>query len=604
MSSKPQTVGKVKNTGANDRQSIISGVRLNDPNNTVNFDFRQDVWDLRDVLRPHQRNYNAKVNFSDMPGWLREDAKHFVLFLYTEIAVDLNRINSAMVALRRLGRLLSNFGGCPIDLGKQHAWAVARHLRSELGYVYADKNKVEINQFMVFIRQRHPEKTNNFQIILPKPSTTDSSSKPLTKRGEDIVTTDVCAQIIDACICDLKAYRDYLKTYIDTVDDEKEYNRIYQRNRLRRLSEGTSLSRPVGKVNHLLGKAIKGQALILMICVGRRAAAVCNTRFNVYTKAEEWVNEEGQTEKGVLIRFKEMKITNAYEDVFCPDAFGELALSAIRTAKELTAELRRHNPQWKDYLFLTPALQRKAAHVLSSEQINDYLNGSKKKEGGLLSRYEITHDHITTHMFRRTRATKAWIGGMQEHEVSRDLGHFNVDTTLRHYIAGNEESRRRFQTLVEHGALSDTLQKLSGEVELLQTTLGRRQVEVMDRQGLVLRPTRYGYCALGGSGHCVKTTACYLGPEVESDGCDYHVLTPDALPGLEEDKEALETSIALNSDSRRCNALVQSMRNQLNVIDRKIELARTQQSRVDSCQGSNHCKCKPRVERGATVSND
>jgi hypothetical protein len=349
-------------------------------------------------------------------------------------------------------------------------------------------------------------------------------------------------------------------------------------------------------MNHLHGRAVKATALILTSCVGRRAAAVCNTRQDVKTEKIEWRSESGQLESGVMVRFRDFKISDADEDVFCPDAFGELALYAIEAAKDLTAELRRDNPKWSDFLFLVPTKHRKKAQVLSPKQMNDYLNGIPGGSvKGLLRRYNIPYEHITTHAFRRTRATKAWMGGMQIHEIARDLGHVDGQSTQRHYIIGDEESKRRFQVQMDHGSLSGVMVDFVGGSELVQTRLGKRHVQIMGEQGMVVSPTRYGYCALFGSGPCTRTIPCYLGPSVNSDGCDYHLLSPDALPALEEDREALEASIAMFEADTDYHAWVLNQRNHLEVVNRMIELASELQNRERSCNGNDLCDCRRRV---------
>lgn len=596
----PKAIQEANDAGAKNRMVIKSIVSHSDPRPTTILNFLEDDWYLPGLARPHERICDAKVHFSDVPEWLRPEAKLYVAYLYKELRVNAPAVKVTMVALRRLGRILANFCGTAINLRRQHSLEVARHLQSELGSRNAQIMKNEINKFLAFIRHRHPDVMNDFHIVLPKRGVRDSPHEPLGRSRADILETSVSAQIIDACLSDLEAYFDYLKTYNAAENKTRRRSPSHRQ----RPNEAGSPTLTHKKINHLIGRAIKGQATILLKCVGRRAIAVCNIRVNVLTKKTEWVNEAGQTERGILIRLKGTKFSKTYEDVFCPEALGEIALKAIRTATTLTAELRRNNPQWQDYLFLTPALQSKRAYVLTPEQINDYLNGNRKTENGLLQRYNIPCDRITTHMFRRTRATNAWVGGMPAHDVSRDLDHGNVDVTLRHYIAGGEESRRRFQTLVEHGALGDTLAQLTGGHEIVRTSLGRRHVEVMHSQGMVLHPNRYGYCALQGTGHCIKTSACYEGPTVDSEGCEFHVLSPDALPAFEEDRAALEASIELNADYPGCAALMQSMHNQLVVIDRYIERAQRLQAKVDGCAGTGQCGCKPPAGQVATGGDD
>ena len=311
---------------------------------------------------------------------------------------------------------------------------------------------------------------------------------------------------------------------------------------------------------------------------------MCNTPLDVRAKKVKWVNEAGQTEEGVSIRFRERKIRNVDEEVYCPDAFGELALRAIEATKELTKDLRRLNPGWKDYLFIVPAKTMRVARVLTPKQINEYLNGQGDNAQGIRQRYKITGKKITTHNFRHTRATAAWMGGMQVHEVAYDLGHASGEMTVRHYIVGNEESRRRLQFLMDHGALGGALEDLVGGREVIRTKLSSRHVEIMKRQGRVLTPTRYGYCALHAtSGLCPTANACYIGPGACGGGCEHHVTSPDALPALREDKEALEASISANEGEAEFKAWVENQRNQLVIVIREIERAEDLRARVGHC---------------------
>jgi hypothetical protein len=281
------------------------------------------------------------------------------------------------------------------------------------------------------------------------------------------------------------------------------------------------------------------------------------------------------------------------EDVFCPDAFGELALHSIANVREFTSELRCDNPEWKDYLFLVPNEKRKGAAVLTTYHLNNYLNSRKS---GILQRYKIPGGKITTKDFRLNRATKAWLGGLQVHEVAYDLGHINLDTTIRHYLVGNEESRRRLQFLMDHGALGDALEGLIDGREIVQTRLGKRHVEILQKQDRMLTPTRYGYCALSASsGPCPTANPCYIGPGERGGGCDHHVLSPDALPALEEDREVVETNITKYNDDPEQRVWVEKNQHQLELINRKIEQAKSLQKRIDACcAGPDDCKCQRR----------
>jgi hypothetical protein len=254
------------------------------------------------------------------------------------------------------------------------------------------------------------------------------------------------------------------------------------------------------------------------------------------------------------------------------------------------------NPRLKKHLFIVPAKKIKVARMLRPQQINQYLNGQGGNNQGIRQRYGIPGGKITTHNFRATRATVAWMGGLQVHEVAYDLGHASAEMTVRHYIVGNDESRRRLQFLMDHGALSGALEDLVGGREIVRTKLSRRHVEIMKRQGRVLSPTRYGYCALpASSGPCPTGNVCYLGPDGSGEGCEHHVLSPDALPAYAEDKEVLDCVITEYEGDSQYVAWVQNHRNLLVIVNRDIERAKNLQARIGNCGGPEACKCRDRA---------
>lgn len=576
--------------------------RVERPNgeDPATFRFADDVWYLRDLLRPHEGNGSATISFLAVPEWLRRDVKRYIADFWLNSPATAPKIQDAMVALRLLGKLLSDFDGRPADLRMAHAREFAQRL-GQLNYSALHNRQLQtaINRFMTFVRRHHPDgAASDFELTLPREMLKVCRWTPLATGGK-VLETEVQAMIIDACLSDIQAYHNAQKTYINPAENPI----LYYRERMRRLKAGeptnmlSNLHEDRPNMRDLLARAVKATLIILAICVGRRVAALCNTRVNVRTEEIEWANDAGQPERGVMVRFEEFKISNAYEDVFCPGAFGELALYAIRTAGDLTQELRQVSPQWAEFLFLIPARSPRRAKVVSPSSILRFLNGDKRDGKGLIQRRSIPVEHLTTRVFRSTRATKAWMGGMQIHEVSYDLGHVDAVAAERFYVMGDEEKRRRFQELMDHGGLSGLMVDYAGGRELVQTALGRRQVEALGTQGLIVSPTRYGYCALSGTGPCTRTTPCYLGPGVEDGGCDFHLLSPDALPALEEDKETLEASIAACGQDPGLRAWVINQRNQLEVVNLKIETARRLQTQERGCVGGTDCGCKRRINQ-------
>lgn len=572
---------------------IFQVARRDDPNDRASFSFEDDFWMPLNPLKPHQRNYDGKLSFVEVPEWLKTDAKRYIAHLWLRTGAEANLLQQVLVSLRDLGRLLPDFHDKPIDLRARHAREfVSRYCERNLSPISNQRTRRLLNNFAAFVRQQNPEiKDNDFHLVFPLSKTYTKQYQPLEQAREAKISTDVLAAIIDAIAADVAAYYEAKRTYIDPIDNRKEYQARFARDRYQKAKLGLPIQLGrTPRLKELLGRAIKGQAVILAICVGRRAAAVCNTPFAVRTERMEWTNDVGQKEKGVLVRFREMKLREIDEDVACPDAFGELALQAIKAGRELTADLRRDNPLWSDYLFLIPGKNRKSAFLLTPSTINAYLNGNGASPG-ILHRYQIPVKKITTHNFRHTRATNAWLGGMQVHEVAYDLGHMGTEMTLRHYIVGSEESKRRLQELMDRGALSGALEEIAGGREMVQTRLGKRHVEIMRRQGRILTTTRYGYCALpAASGPCPRATPCYIGPGEGAGGCDHHILSPDALPALEEDKELLETNLAVYRPNPDYRVWTQHQEAQLAVVERAVERAKALQRRLDQDAGDNSDK--------------
>jgi len=89
------------------------------------------------------------------------------------------------------------------------------------------------------------------------------------------------------------------------------------------------------------------------------------------------------------------------------------------------------------------------------------------------------------------------------------------------------------------------------------------------------------------SGPCPRATPCYIGPGEGSGGCDHHILSPDALPALEEDKELLETNLAVYRPNPEYRVWVQHQEAQLAVVEQTVERAKALQRRLDQGAGAN-----------------
>jgi hypothetical protein len=350
----------------------------------VEFRFSDRKWLLRDLLRPHEVKGYATITF-DMAEWLVEDCKLYVADRWLNAKTDLCRLQGFMVIMRKFSRLLPDFKGQPIDLRMRHARQVGRLLR-DFNYspAYYQHIQAGINDFVAFVRRLHPKEVrNDFSLVLPRDLLKISPETRLQNARKRLIPTEVGSQIINACLSDVQAYYHAKESYIGPAEDRW----LIMRN--------------------LLSRAVRGAATILAYCVGRRVAAVCNALLDIKTEELEWVNESGQTERGVLVRFTEMKVSNSEEDVFCPGAYGELAVYAIETAKDLTARLRLDNPWWNVFLFLVPQKKLGAAKVLSPFEMNYYLNGDPGRENGIMQRHNIPHGRRVTPGFQAQAGDEA-----------------------------------------------------------------------------------------------------------------------------------------------------------------------------------------------------
>lgn len=483
--------------------------------------FEDDEWTLLDLLRPDAEISTAAIRFDRLPGWLRNDGKRWVASHWLEIGSSLERIRSAMGALVVLGRALDeSHPSTPMELRRHHAARVRSYIL-EQGHSPGTnlQRRGLINQFVQFVREEHPAEAagNTFELTLPRHAVAGASPAARRQSPEKYISSAVLAQVLDACASDEAAYKAALA--------------------------GTP--KGLRRIDHL-GRAMKAQAIKLSICVGRRATALCTLPVDVRVEEAEldgvW---------GVWVRFRETKIRDIEEDVWCPGVWGQIAVDAIEKARSLGEALRSAVPRYGGFLFVIPGSVQKGekATLLKPALLNQYLRYRKQ---GLLDRHGITERgdavHITTHNFRTTRATNLDRGGMSAHDIGQDLGHAaDSDMAIRCYIVGDEGWRREFDRQMEAGALQGELIDLINGRQVVSGRLGARQVEIMRRRGLVLTPTRYGYCTLpSSSGPCPTANDCFIGPcgSEGACGCAYHVHAPHGLAALDEEEEICRANLA------------------------------------------------------------
>src|SRR5262245_23491100 len=105
---------------------IFQVARRDNANDRASFSFEDDFWMPLDLLKPHQRNFDGKFSFVEVPEWLKTDAKRYIAHLWLRTGAEANLLQQVLVSLRDLGRLLPDFHEKPIDLRARHAPELVR----------------------------------------------------------------------------------------------------------------------------------------------------------------------------------------------------------------------------------------------------------------------------------------------------------------------------------------------------------------------------------------------------------------------------------------------------------------------------------------------
>lgn len=335
-------------------------------------------------------------------------------------------------------------------------------------------------------------------------------------------------------------------------------------------------------LEELCTRAIKAQAVKLDLAAARRIGALVEIPADLEMRHFEL---EGM--KVVQIQFVAHKTwgeEGVRDPVVCVDVYGEIAVQAIDSARQLTEPLRdTARAGCRELLFLIPDGGFSAAVPLSEKVLSEYLFTSQKgKDGGLLRRYGLP-EHISLHHFRHSHATKAKAGGASLASVARYLGHGGAagNPLMAHvwYVAGGspelrEKTVEELQRGQARGRTFDPVARLmirAMGLEELVTDVPAAQLSYEDalarihtgdiidpmpftpedavrmlRNGVILNVTRYGGCLLPAeSGLCPSGHRCPIGITPEDGevkqglGCRYQVVMPHGIEALDADLSVL-----------------------------------------------------------------
>lgn len=350
-----------------------------------------------------------------------------------------------------------------------------------------------------------------------------------------------------------------------------------------------------GRLLHYLSRAIKAQALRLQLGVARRISAVLGIPVNPRTNVQ-MVEARRVVEIQFLIG-KTWGDEGLQEWVPCVDKFGEIAEDAIRTAQELTKDLRTlASEEVKQYLFIIPDNSFEIITTLSPKVLQEYIyTNSKGKDPGILRRYALKGlFNFEFHHVRHTHSTHMIEEGGTIQDVAKYLGHITYSGSTNmagvFYLAGGtEDMRRRTAEALRRGAATGfqfdgiarmKIEAIGGEAKKapvppnqLSFEQARERVRTADildeapvdaaeatnllNKKVMVNITRYGGCILQlTGGHCPTANPCPIGIVSIGEspkpgcGCKYLVLLPHSVDQLSRDLDVMEAQLPKMADEK------------------------------------------------------
>lgn len=585
-----------------------------DPERTT-FAFSEDTWWPLDRLGPGQAKSSAKIEFGLLPPWLREEAKLYVAHLWLRRGKSMGTMRTAMATFWHLHTALGEgeepFEGSIMaldrhqarrfalyitrrfDVGRQalaqvegpRSQRVVRRVLAEVGGfapVTARNTTTSINGFASWLRSRRGVDTD-FQVKLDS-RVWRSVNQVASADEHKVLDETVLKAILDAVAADVKAFRQA------KVEHQKYANTPRSGHKVRNGTEfGRRRKEAWQRYWKCLNNAIKGQALQLQLATARRRGAVVCLPLEPHVKTLD-VEGEKSVVNVLVPAFKLHGDQGAEEWVPCPGLFGDLALDAIRTAQELTAEFRDlASPDVRGLLFITLGQSNRPV-ALEGKFLQQYLNSDWRWTPGIVQRYGIKGgEHVTTHYFRHTNATRIVENGGSVLLAARYLGHVvtNLNPLMARlfYVAGGTEGmRNRTVRELEHGAaqglrfdavarvathaagpeaeaadvppnqlpFEEAIRRIRRDNIVEDLPNDEEMVDALLQSGMVINLTRYGGCILQAtSGPCPTSEKCPIGlypeaPETHAGrGCPHQVLMPHALNALQEDIALMEVQLEL-----------------------------------------------------------
>ena len=418
------------------------------------FCYADDTWTPLELAKPNERLSAVTLRFTRMPGWLKQDAKRWASSAWLEQSKSAGYIATTLAVLtKHVGAVVTDSEGESIMcLTEKHASEVRQRLSEAVrnGDLAISTAYQTVSRIMAVVRyiRKLPENSGRackFRLTPVSSWRKHNARLPLSTSPEKVIPLDVAQKLLLACERESEVLEELLAFEAGLVQPNGRPLSPYLRRKT-----GVARPHPISTME-ARNRAIKAQAIVLSLLAGRRSVSI--TLLPRVPKVEETIANGLPILK---ISFAETKINDFDEAVVIPIEAKEIALTALRRAREYSSIFCEHPGAPAEYLFVVKS-NSAGVKLLGGTDLNEYLNGVTGKSKGLLPRAGITRGdviaQITTHNFRTTRLTQIAEHGGVEH-ARQDAGHRNVLMTTQFYIAGSPKMMVLAEESLKAGAVA------------------------------------------------------------------------------------------------------------------------------------------------------
>ena len=489
------------------------------------FRYTDDVWQWPPQAKRIATSPGGdRLNFADLPAWLKMPAKAYVSWGWLAQDFSLSWLQERLVMLRKLGHFVRQERPDIrqlADLDRGAADGFVQYLRQDTSPGNAHRQACEADQFGHWLRQQY-NVAHHFRPrrYATKPRFTGAADS----RDESVIPTTVMEQLLSA------ASRRHTELWTRWANPRARHPRASELLYLQvlRIMAATSL-----RISQIL----------LM-------PRITSEHGKPYRLARD-----GEA-PGLWISFRETKTHQGVQERFVPQSLAELVQEALDVALAVTDTLAQE-AQELDYVFPTQskggAMGGGTVRPISAKAFTVWLNGRHDAEGnvlrpGFIHRHEIRYQGyyytINPHQSRHTLATRLYLGGAGFGTVVEQLLHRGNMTGV--YTHGRDRDIQELQQAldVETVAGGKVAQALLDPDRVLVGAITDGRLKMLKEEGLYLQVTPYGFCTHDQKrGPCNQPELCWRG--LQRQACDEAVLLPRGVSQMQEDLATLERQAEL-----------------------------------------------------------